>query len=572
METRANFVLIGAFSLLAILGTLGFFIWLASVQIDRQYETYGILFEDVSGLDSSGDVLFNGISVGKVIGLRIYEEDPSKVFATIEVDAATPVRENTVAQLQSQGVTGVAYISLSGGTSGSARLTSPDGTLPIIPSRRSTVQALVEDAPDLVAEATRLLAQFKSLTGPENQTYVTNILRNLDQASGGLEQALTDFSQITGTVSDATEQITLFTGRLDSIGTGISTTLERTDAALIAAEGAFETAQATMDASTGAINSVEGTFTQAQTILRDQVPQMLEQVKGAIETTNSAITQLQQQSGETLDGFTATAGLLNARLTELETTLTEADTAFTAVTEASDSFYALVEDDGKWLVTEAREVLADAKSAIATIEAVVLDDVPAVVEDIRGAVATASDAVDRVAQDLTGLSGRLDPLASDAEQALASANALFGRALRSLDALDVTLTGANGALGSAQTTFDAATDVLNTDLSPVLSDIRSASDRISVAVEDVTRDVPAIAADLRALIARADTVVGQIQRAVASTAPGVTEFSQTGLSGLTQLAGEGRRLLTTLDSLVRKIERDPAGFLLDNKRVPEYRK
>lgn len=103
METRANFILIGVFTLLAIVGTLGFLIWLASVQIDRRYATYGILFDDVSGLDPSGDVGFNGISVGRVIGLRIYEEDASKVFTTVEIDAATPVRANIIAQLQSQG-------------------------------------------------------------------------------------------------------------------------------------------------------------------------------------------------------------------------------------------------------------------------------------------------------------------------------------------------------------------------------------------------------------------------------------------------------------------------------------
>ena len=53
METRANFILVGAFTLLGIIGALGFFLWLAKVQVDRQYETYGILFEDVSGLDAA---------------------------------------------------------------------------------------------------------------------------------------------------------------------------------------------------------------------------------------------------------------------------------------------------------------------------------------------------------------------------------------------------------------------------------------------------------------------------------------------------------------------------------------
>ena len=89
METRANYILIGIFTLLSILGTLAFFIWLASFQVNKQYQSYGILFEDVSGLDPSGEVSFNGITVGRVIGLRIAQEDPSKVFTTIEIEADT---------------------------------------------------------------------------------------------------------------------------------------------------------------------------------------------------------------------------------------------------------------------------------------------------------------------------------------------------------------------------------------------------------------------------------------------------------------------------------------------------
>ncbi|MCD2310213.1 MlaD family protein [Pseudosulfitobacter pseudonitzschiae] len=275
METRANFILIGTFTLAAILGTLGFFIWLASFQVDQQYVTYGILFDDVSGLDPSGDVLFNGISVGKVTGLSIYEQDASKVFATVQIDSTTPVRSNTVAQVQSQGVTGVAYISLSGGTPGAALLTAKDGALPMIRSERSTVQALVEDAPDLLAQATDLLAQFQALTSPENQALVTGILRNLETSSGRLDQALTDFSEISGTVREATAQISIFTGKLDSISASVQTTLERADAALLSAQTAFDSADTTLLASGAAIRNVEDTFDAAQILLRDTVPPIL---------------------------------------------------------------------------------------------------------------------------------------------------------------------------------------------------------------------------------------------------------------------------------------------------------
>ncbi len=571
METRANYILIGAFTLLAILGTLGFFIWLASVQINRQYSTYGILFDDVSGLDSSGDVRFNGISVGKVIGLRIYEKDPSKVITTIEIDAGIPVRTDTIAQLQSQGVTGVAYVSLSGGSPDAAPIKAEDGEWPIIPSRRSTVQALVEDAPDLLAEATRLMEQFRALTGPENQAFVTNILRNLDESSGRLDQALSDFSAISGTVRDATVQISQFTDRLDTIGAAITTTLENTDAALASAQKAFEAGDKALTGSSAAVESAEAAFRQADEIMRLQVPDILAQVSEAVARTNTAIADLVKRSEGALDGFTRTADLMNARLTELERTLTEANTAFEAVTEASDSFGTLVDGDGTQMVADARAVLADATTSIAAIENVITDDVPAIVADIRKAVASASAAVDTVAKDITDLTGRFDPMAAEVEQSLASARALFTRAQTSLDAVDAALGTAENALTSAETAFDAATGVMTTDLAPVLTDIRTASDRISQAVEDVARDVPALAQDLRALIARTDAVVAQVQGAVAKTAPGIGDFASKGLPELTRLGAEARSLVATLNSLVRRIERDPARFLLDN-RVPEYRR
>ncbi|MGB3245052.1 MAG: MlaD family protein [Sulfitobacter sp.] len=571
METRANYILIGVFTLLAILGTLGFFIWLASVQINKQYQVYGILFEDVSGLDPSGDVLFNGISVGKVIGFQIAKQDPSKVFTTIEIEADIPVRSDTVAQLQSQGVTGVAYISLTGGTPEAPPLVADADGWMIIPSRRSTVQTLVQDAPNLLIEATKLLDQFQALTGPENQAYVTNILRNLDSSSGRLDQALNDFSDITGTVRDATAQITVFTGRLDAISASVVATLEKADSTLAAATGAFETADKTLAGSVGAIDSAGDAFDQAKEILNTQVPDILAQISEAASLTNAAIADLQARSGATLDGFTQTSGLLNARLTELEQTMKEANTAFLSVTDASDSFDRLVDGDGALLVAEARAVLADAKTAIGTIETVVLNDVPSVMADIRSGVATASQAVENVAADLTGLTGRLDPMAEEAQNAIISANALFAKAQSSLTALDSTLSVAEGALGSARTTFDAATVVLDTDLAPMMTDIRAASDQISRAITEVTKDMPAITSELRALIARSDTVVRQIQTAVVNSTPGIGDFANKGLPELSRLATDARTLVNSLGDLTRRIERDPARFLLDG-RVPEYRR
>jgi phospholipid/cholesterol/gamma-HCH transport system substrate-binding protein len=104
-----------------------------------------------------------------------------------------------------------------------------------------------------------------------------------------------------------------------------------------------------------------------------------------------------------------------------------------------------------------------------------------------------------------------------------------------------------------------------------MTDIRTASAQISKAVTDVTNDIPEITAELRALIARSDAVARQIQTAVAQATPGIGDFAGKGLPELTRLATEARTLVQTLGDLTRRIERDPARFILDG-RVPEYRR
>lgn len=424
METRANFILIGAFTLAGILGTLGFLVWLANVQLDRQYAYYGILFGDVSGLDASGDVFFNGIRVGKVIERRIYLPDPSKVYVDVEVDAATPVRADTVAQLSSSGVTGVSFISLSNSGLAAPPLETGPDDVPIIPSRASSLQQLVDTAPDILTEAKRLLEDMRKIAGPENVGHVTSILRNVDNASARLDVALADISAITTIASDATAKIFALAGRLDMMMAAANQTLGNADRALASATGAFD---------------------------------------GARQT------------------------------------------------------------------------------------------------------------IDRIEPDVTTLTARLGPMVDGAEGALASASRLLDRAQTTLSQIDGTLASANAALGSADTAFTSATDLLSTDVGPVLDDLRTTTARIRTAMERVADEIPGVTSDLRVLITRAGDVVKQVQETVAAAAPGIRSFSERGLAELNGLSAEARTLVQSLSQLVRRIDRNPAEFLLNN-RVPEYRR
>jgi len=343
METRAHFIIIGLFTIFGILGGLGFFLWLASVQIDRQYAQYGVLFENVSGLDQSADVLFNGVAVGSVTGIRIWEKDPGKAYVALEIDATTPVAIDTVARLESQGVTGVAYIALSGGSPGAAMLTPEADGPPIIPSRQSSLQSLVSNAPEVLEDAARIITQLEALTGPDNQDHVRNILENVENATAGLDQALTDFSDISGTLSRATDEITSFVEGFDGVGAAAQDTLAAADTSFAV---------------------ITETFDNANTAIENLGP-AIDQANAAIAAIDTLVTE----------GLTPLAD-------DLRTTLGSADQAFIRADEvmAADLAPAL---------TDARDALVGLSDTMATITT----DVPAIMADLRAGVAEARSAV-----------------------------------------------------------------------------------------------------------------------------------------------------------------------------------
>ena len=116
METRAPFVVVGAFVLAAIAAVFGFVYWLQNTGGLGPRTTYHVQFEgSVPGLLVGAAVLFNGIRVGEVTDLGLAPGNPRGVNATISVASTTPVRADTKVGLEFQGLTGVPVIALEGG-------------------------------------------------------------------------------------------------------------------------------------------------------------------------------------------------------------------------------------------------------------------------------------------------------------------------------------------------------------------------------------------------------------------------------------------------------------------------
>jgi len=178
METRAHYVLIGAFVLITVALAFLFVLWLGQTQ--RDYDEYDVIFrERVSGLSVGAAVSFNGIQKGEVMDLSIDPDNPRIVIARIRVDNDTPVKTDTKAELELVGFTGLAIIQLVGGTAEEPLLKDVTRGVPRIEADAGGIAQILSGSNDIIAAANRLLSE-------QNTAAFSRILTNVDTLTGTL--------------------------------------------------------------------------------------------------------------------------------------------------------------------------------------------------------------------------------------------------------------------------------------------------------------------------------------------------------------------------------------------------
>ncbi len=433
METKANYLVIGIFTILSIVGALGLLLWLTKVQIDRQYAYYDILFPDVSGLGAAGDVRYNGLPVGQVVGMELDAENSALVRVRIEVDAKTPVNTETVAKLQGQGVTGVSFVALSGGSTMSTPL--PDGSE--IPSERSALQSVFEGAPVLLDTAVALLEDVNEVFNQENKDAIAEILQNTAAATARLDTALTNFETLSADLSVAAQEVAAFSNRLEDLA---------------------DVAEVTLTTATDTLDS----------------------------------------AGETFDGATAFI-----------------DT-----------------------------------------------DLPEIVADVRAVADTANRVVDQFGRDVSTAVARFEGFAEAGTDTLESASVMFDNANDTLASVSSAMGTAEETLGTVQQTFGSVNEIIETDIDAMIADLRNAVNTFSTTVLDASEDIDLVAGEIRLASLSASSFLGTLEDLVLENRRQVSNFLGLGLPEFLRLTEEARILVSGLDRLVDRVERDPARFLL----------
>ncbi|HXQ67534.1 MAG TPA: MlaD family protein [Alphaproteobacteria bacterium] len=181
METRASYLIVGSFVLALVAGIFLFVIWLTAVPSPHKTKIYHIDFRDaVTGLQDAARVLYRGIPVGSVTHIGIDPESVEEIQVTIDIDADTPIKEDTVASLGFQGLTFVAYVQLEGGTQGAPPLEpKPGKKIATIKSRPSPLQRVFNSAPELLDKINGLVDRAAKVLSDENIKTIDESLANL---------------------------------------------------------------------------------------------------------------------------------------------------------------------------------------------------------------------------------------------------------------------------------------------------------------------------------------------------------------------------------------------------------
>ncbi|OAP42629.1 organic solvent ABC transporter substrate-binding protein [Sinorhizobium glycinis] len=217
METKANYAIVGFFTVFVIAAAFGFVYWMS------QYGRTGEMVELVvnipgsaNGLSVGSPVRFNGINVGTVRSLAIDANDPRYSIAITEVSADAPVLKSTRATLEIQGLTGAAYIELSGGRKGDENILKTaleNGTQARILADQSSVTSLLATADQILDRANSAIGDIQGFVaevrGPLGATIgnAQRFSKALADNSDAIDKFLKSVEELSGSVSAASKKL-----------------------------------------------------------------------------------------------------------------------------------------------------------------------------------------------------------------------------------------------------------------------------------------------------------------------------------------------------------------------------
>ncbi|SCK58157.1 phospholipid/cholesterol/gamma-HCH transport system substrate-binding protein [Variovorax sp. HW608] len=217
MDDKVNYGLVGAFVLLLGAALVAGVLWLAAgAHGGKRYGTYqSIMRESVSGLNVDAPVKYLGVDVGKVKEIAIDPADSSQVRLRFLIEQGTPIKKDTEAVLKTQGLTGIAYVELSGGTARSPPLRAANAEdIPTIPSKPSLSTRLESVLSTVLASVDRMSSNLNAIFDADTRAALKQMLADtaalthtLAEQQAALSSGIADAARTAGNTARASEHL-----------------------------------------------------------------------------------------------------------------------------------------------------------------------------------------------------------------------------------------------------------------------------------------------------------------------------------------------------------------------------
>jgi len=519
METRANFILIGAFTLGAVVAAFLFVMWIVGYGATGTHRRYQVIFNgSVSGLSAGATVLFNGLKVGEVTKLGFLEGNPSQVVADIDVtNPSAPINADTKAQLETQGLTGSAIVALIGGEKGGELTGNP----PVIPSLPTATLADLQTKAGYVLDlANKLLvdnAQPIHQTIENVQTFSMALANN----SSGVDAALKGLADLGKTIEPLATRLQALSDDADKLVKAVDAEkvraiVDNVQAMSGKADSVLDRADKLLADNSGAVDSTMANVSAFSKTLNDN--------RSNVDVTLKGFADLGKQIeplGQRLQSLSDDADKLvkSVDAEKLNGVIDNANT-FSKALAASAGDYTTVMRNGAAFLTKLNDTSKQLDAAIADIDNIVKAVDP---KKVSGVVDSISDVATTVRENR----GNIDQTIKNATEMMAKLN-------ESADKVDGLMTSLQGFVGAP------GTKGALTQLGDAAQSVKKLADDLDVRVKEIS--------------------------------VGLNRFSNSGLRQYEALAIQGQRVLEDIDQTVRSFKQNPSQLIWGAKpSLPEYR-
>jgi phospholipid/cholesterol/gamma-HCH transport system substrate-binding protein len=293
LEKNANYALVGLSSLILFVGLVIFVVWLARLQFSHDNDTYEILFQGpVRGLNQGGEVHFNGIKVGEVTKIALDRTNPSRVLAQARVTSDVPIKVDSYATLEPQGITGVNYVQITAGTPSKPLLkeVTPKDRIPVIRSQSSALSDLLEGGGTVLTRTIEALDRVNRVLSDQNIKNFSATVSDAQAITAEIRERksiLADAQKAVQDIDAATLQVTQLAKSSDTI---INTDGKR---AVSNIADAAEEAKATAAAAHAMIGKLQGPTSDFATNGLPQITSAVVELQSAAESLQRLVDEVQ---------------------------------------------------------------------------------------------------------------------------------------------------------------------------------------------------------------------------------------------------------------------------------------